>query len=155
MINVIHYIFETEQELRLYYEPDKLFAELLSNRFSILDVVGAMQWFEPIIDLNSAIFSNYQNKNVRHLDYREIKYLPQGTFNEILKNEQSGLINSYQRDIVIDRLSIVGQISNGFDVGIDDLREYLVNHFNSHAGICFQKHTDGLPINVTVNTTVH
>lgn len=155
MINVIHYIFETEQDLRLYYEPNNLYSELLLNKFPIVDVVGAIEWFEPIIDLNNAIFSNYRNKFVRHLDYRESKYLPKGTFNEILKNEQSGLINSYQRDILIDRLSIVGQRSNGFDVGVDEILGYLIKHFNSHTSICFQKHTDGLPINVTVNTTIH
>ena len=124
MLKILCYIFKTGKDQRLYYDPENLFSELLSGGFSIPDVMNAINWFKPITDTKKALLNSYRNKGVRHLDYMENKFLSENLFNFILQEEQKGVINSYQRDLIIDRVSLVAQIAG--DMNVEELIKYLI-----------------------------
>ena len=153
MLITIRYIFESGKDLRLYYDPDGLLTELIESGFPIREAVNAIDWFSPIIDTEKALFNSYRGKSIRLLDCVETKHLPEGMFNSIIKEEQKGFINAYQRDLLIDRLS---RVADGACVSeVEDIKTYLIKHFNNHTSMCIQNLSDALPVNWTSSVTLH
>lgn len=154
MINVVYYIFENEQDMSLYSEPEKIFARLLLMKFKFSEIVSAIGWFKPFLDENGTFHSIYKNSSVRHLNYFEQTYISKELFNNIIKKEQGGFIDAYQRDMLIDRLSILAQYTQETQI-LDKLLLYLINHFNNRYNFLLQKFTNALPVKWNTSNEVH
>lgn len=131
MFEVIQYILKTQQDVKLYYNKDKLIIELINEHFTIDEIMDAFDWFYPIIDSSAHQSYHYHANAVRGLDYIENKYLSKEIINKILCQERNGSINQFVRDILIDRMSLVAQADTD-ESELIDLLDGLICHLNQY-----------------------
>lgn len=131
MLEVIQYILDTEQDVKLYYNQEKLVLELINEQFTLNEIMDALDWFYPIIDASSHQSYHYRANAIRGFDYLENKYLSKTIINKILGQEKNGAINQFIRDILIDRMSVVAQ-SDTDENELNDLLDNLLYHVNQY-----------------------
>jgi uncharacterized protein Smg (DUF494 family) len=127
MFEVIQYILGTEQDTKLYYNQDNLVLTLINEQFALDEIVDALNWFYPIIDAKSHQSYNYQANAIRGFDYLENKYLSKMIINKILEQERKGIINSFIRDTLLDRMSVVAKDTTDEDE-LNELLDNLLLH---------------------------
>lgn len=154
MFDVIRYIFETEQDIKLYYNQRHLVIELIEQRFLLQEISQAIDWFCPIIDAGMHQNYFYKANAIRSLDYLEGKYLSKTILNQILKQEKDGLINSFQRDILIDRLSVIAQ-EQIEEAEVQEILDKLVFHFSHYKFGLIHQEIKSSPTAWNTNFTLH
>ena len=140
MFEVIQYILDTEQDIKLYYNQDTLVKDLVNEEFDIKEIISALKWFCPIIDAKYHESYNYSANSVRGFDYRENKYLSKEIINKILERERKGIINPFMRDTLIDRMSLVAKEYND-ENELGEILDGLFSHVSHDKFILLDKQT--------------
>ncbi len=153
MFDVIQYIFDTEQDTQLYFNTKNLLEDLLEQNFSMDEINQAINWFNPIVDSEIPNNSYSESKSVRSLDCIESKYLSKSIMNRIFAEEHHGKISAFQRDLLIDRLSIVAMEKD--DSEIEHIFNRLLLHFNNSGFNLALNGTDKYQILCNNNFTIH
>lgn len=154
MFEVIRYIFDTNWDVKLYYNQNHLMNELVEQEFSVHEIAMAMNWFNPIIDSGNHKNYSITSNSIRGLDYAEVKYLPKQIVENIFQQEKLKFINAFQRDILIDRLSLLAQEEIN-EAEIQEMLDNLVWHFNAYTFGLPAKNALINPTAWTTNFTIH
>ena len=154
MFEIIRYILETEQDIQLYYNPEKLVHELLNQHFSAEDIVHAINWFCPLLDASTHQNYYYKTNSIRGFDASENKYLSKSIINKILGQEKSGIIKPFERDVLIDRLILVAQEDTD-ENELEQLLDNLIYHVNRYKFGLICNDTKTIPTAWNTNFTLH
>lgn len=154
MLDVIRYIFDTEQDIKIYFEPDLLVHEL-RLRFSYMDILNSFAWFKDFVDFR--VNANYFITNsFRYFDEYEYKFLSKQIINKIVKLELDGLINCTQRDLIINKVIILVKSCKISDENLlDSLIDKIIIHMQKYELINLQKYLSVLPINYSCSLSKH
>lgn len=154
MFEIIQYILETKQYVKLYYNQENLVRELINEHFTLDEIVTALDWFCPIIDAPVHQSYYYQGNAIRGFDYFENKYLTKGIINKILGQEKQGLINSFTRDVLIDRLSLVAREDTD-EKELNQLLDNLLTHVSQYKFGFTTQETKNISAFWNTNFTLH
>lgn len=121
MIELLQFLFATEKDQYLYLNKNALVKELLhEHQFTFNEVNEMLEWFAPI--LNDKICSDVSADAVREITLWEKQRLPESIIEQIIQWEHEQLINSSEREILFDRLTM---LNPGWMVSQEEVREIL------------------------------
>lgn len=154
MLDVIKYILDTGQDIKLYFEPDLLVHEL-KLKFSYMDILNSFAWFKDFVDFRVNI--NYLSiKSFRYFDEYEHKFLSKNLINKIIKLELDGLISPTQRDLIINKMIILIKNCKIIDeVVLGNLIDKIIVHMQKYELINLQKYLSVLPANYSCSMSKH
>jgi uncharacterized protein Smg (DUF494 family) len=154
MLDVIKYILDTEQDIKLYFEPDILVHQL-KLRFSYMDILNSFIWFKGFVDFR--LNMNYRNtKSFRYFDEYEYTFLSKNLINKIIKSEMDGLINCTQRDLIVNKIIVLIKSCIFVDENVlDSLIDKIIVHIQKYELINLQKYLNVLPINCSCSLLKH
>jgi Smg protein len=103
MLEILLYLFENylDSEQDMVTDPDAVRVELLEAGFPSPEVARAFEWLEPLSEENAL---TTLTPSIRVFAAEEIQRMDVETRGMILHLEQSGVLSSSSRELVIDRL---------------------------------------------------
>lgn len=154
MFEVIRYILETDQDIKLYYNQENLVRELICQDFTLEEITEAIDWFCPIIDASGHQSYYYTASSVRGFDYLENKYLSKNIINKILGQEKNGIINPFVRDVLIDRIALIARTDTD-ESELEQLLDNLIFHVSNYKFGLINQETQTIPTAWNTNFTLH
>jgi|GEM_PF-2538821 len=131
MIELLQFLFATEKDQNLYHNRDALVKELLNeHRFTFNEVKDMLEWFAPIVD--GKVCHEINPHAIREITLWEKQRLPLSVIEQIMQWEQDQLINSGEREVLLDRLAFLelGMLVDSEDIKaiLDGLIFHLQNY---------------------------
>jgi uncharacterized protein Smg (DUF494 family) len=153
MFEVIRYILETGQDIKLYFEPETLFCELRGLEFSRIDIMNSLIWFRELVDIknNSNSYTNF-----RVLDEYENTFLSKNIINKLIILQSNGVINSIQRELIMNKIINLKIKNRHIDSNLfENFVDKLILHLQRYEVLVLQKYLNTLPINYECNFFKH
>jgi uncharacterized protein Smg (DUF494 family) len=153
MFEVIRYILNTGQDIKLYFEPEILFSELRDLKFSGVDIMNSLLWFRELVHIKNNS-NNYTN--FRFFDEYETILLSKNIINKLIILQSNGVINPIQRELIMNKI-INLRINNIYIESsiFESVIDQIVVHIQKYEVIFLQNYLNALPINYECNFFKH
>ncbi|CAG0986487.1 hypothetical protein MTYP_02043 [Methylophilaceae bacterium] len=118
MFEVLVYMFENYFEANIRPDHHTLADELFAAGFDQEDINGAFDWFTTLEEMTDQTTTAVNSHSMRVYGETEIKKISSESLSFIMFLEQAKVLDSAQRELVIDRTMALPQP----EVGIDETR---------------------------------
>lgn len=136
VLDVLMYLFENylEDSPDEPADQESLRIELLQAGFPSIEVTKAFDWLQDLSTISDSagggLMEPCRYTSHRILSAIEMKKLDTGCQRLLLQLEQRGVIDSWTRELVIDRVMAL----EGEEIGLDELRWVVLMVLSNHSG---------------------